>query len=137
MIQSALCECVLSRVFPGSSRLQVSAPLGIKAQPASLTPTPPISHPVQQNSTHALKDTLVAALATFDWSPGWMSSLLKKVHKNSLYKVKSTNYPEAPPAHLFQLNGRFYMHFCALRIIFIYLFSAVVFFCSFRFIVSL
>ncbi|CAK6957496.1 Hypothetical predicted protein, partial [Scomber scombrus] len=37
----------------------VSAPLSTKAQPASLSN--PSYHPVQENSTHALKETLVGA----------------------------------------------------------------------------
>lgn len=43
--------------FPRFSHVQVSAPLSTKAQPASLPN--PSSHPVQENSTHALKETLV------------------------------------------------------------------------------
>lgn len=46
--------------FPRLSHLQVSAPLSTKAQPASLSN--PSYHPVQENSTHALKETLVGAL---------------------------------------------------------------------------
>lgn len=46
--------------FPRLSHLQVSAPLSTKAQPASLSN--PSYHSVQENSTHALKETLVGAL---------------------------------------------------------------------------